>query len=89
MLNLIHLGLCLTLFYTCFCRTVKMDADTRHEIRACIVALGGSSFAYGFAPWAWGQPATISGCVFIACATAMQITSSYFWSKSFPEAFRK
>jgi len=83
-----HVVLCLALFYSVFCRCVRMDASTHRPIRLVLWMLG-TVAAIGLAAplhWPHWTPDFFS-LALLASVTAMQMVTAYYWSKSLPPAF--
>lgn len=83
-----HVVLCLALFYTVFCRAVRMDRFTHRPIRFVLQLLG-TVAAVGVAVpvhWPAWQPDWFS-LALLASVTAVQLVTAHYWAKGVPASF--
>lgn len=83
-----HEILCFMLFYSVFCRAVRMDRTTRTDIRISLQVLG-TVAAIGVAvPLHWRSWApdwfTLA---LLASITALQLVTAYHWGRGVPPRF--
>ena len=85
-----HEILCLMLFYSVFCRAVRMDKSTRVDIRIALQILG-TVAAIGVAVplhWSTWRPDWFT-LAMLASITALQLVTAYHWTRGVPERFIK
>lgn len=81
--------LCAALFYTCFCRLVRTDRDTRYGVRISFVVLASIATICFVAPFLSayrpGWPALLmnGGIVFVQAVTAR------YWRDGVPSHFQR
>lgn len=83
-----HEILCIALFYSVFCRAVRMDKTTRAEIRFVLLVLG-TVAALGIpAPlqWTHWSPDWWSMAL-LASITALQLVTAWHWTRGVPPRF--
>lgn len=83
----IHEALSIILFYTCFCRAVKMDGSTRQAVLLSFWLLSMASVLCIFAPLAlsW-EPDVVSIFLLFAIVVVQLVTSSY-WRHGVPRDY--
>jgi len=84
----VHEILCLALFYSIFCRAVRMDASTHKPIRIVLQILGTVAALGMAAPVHWPSwtPDYFS-LALLASITAVQLVTAHYWAKQMPPAF--
>lgn len=85
-----HEILCFALFYSVFCRAVRMDKTTRADIRLVLQVLG-TVAAIGIAAplqWTHWTPDWWSMAL-LASITALQLVTAYHWGRGVPDRFTK
>ena len=83
-----HEILCFMLFYSVFCRAVRMDRSTRADIRLVLQVLGTVS-AIGIAVplhWRTWTPDWFTLSL-LASITALQLVTAWHWKRGVPERF--
>lgn len=85
---LIHEGLCLALFFTVFCRSVKSDQTTRLAIRLSFLLLGAVSLLGVVAPLIWGWEPTVFSSLLMVAFTVVQTVTGSLWSQGVPDQFK-
>jgi hypothetical protein len=75
------------LFYTCFCRSVKMSADTVREIRLAFWALSISSVIAMFAPLRGWRPDYVT-LALLAGICIVQYTTARYWIHGTPNNYQ-
>ncbi len=88
MLLVIHEILSFMLFYSCFCRSVKMTPDTERDIRLAFWVLSIASVVSLFAPLQGWRPDYIHIVLLIAFSV-VQFSTAKYWRHETPEHFRK
>lgn len=89
MLDLINLGVCAALFWTCFCRVTRTNEKTFRSVRLALTVLAGASLGSGVAPWLWDIPATPL-CTLLALGMfATQASMSRFWRAGCPAVIQR
>jgi hypothetical protein len=86
----LHELLCIALFYSVFCRAVRMDKTTRADVRLALQAMG-SVAALGIAvplQWPTWQPDWFT-LALLASITAVQLITAYHWRDGTPGKFSK
>ncbi len=78
-LALIQSCLCTALLWSCFCRLVHTDEDTRHDVRASFWAVGVAALVCGVAPWAWDISASIETSILAGAVLLMQLVTARYW----------
>lgn len=84
----IHELLCFALFYSVFCRAVRMNKTTRHGIRVVLTVIGMVA-AIGMAvplQWANWTPDWFT-LALLASITALQLVTAYHWGRGVPDRF--
>lgn len=84
----IHEFLAIFLFYTCFCRSVKMNSNTIREIRLAFYGLSLAAVVSIFAPMRGWRPDWIH-IIMLLAINIVQYTTSKFWHHSLPSSFEK
>jgi len=85
-----HILLCVALFYSVFCRAVRMDRTTHSPIRLVLQLLG-TVAAIGVAVplhWPAWHPDWF-GLALLASITAVQFVTAYYWARHVPPSFTK
>ena len=78
------------LFYTCFCRAIRMDKDsTSYGVMFAFWMLGVSSVVMIAAPIVSTWRPSLPTCVLMAAIIFVQYTTSRHWHGGVPDAFRK
>lgn len=77
----LHEALCLVLWYTIFCRSVKTDKHVRADVRAALVLLGSVALAGVVAPLAWAWEPDAWGLALLQFVTAA------YWAHGVPDGF--
>ena len=85
-----HELLCIALFYSVFCRAVRMDRSTRTGIRHVLMVLGAVAAAGIAVPVRWPawQPDWFT-LALLASITAVQLVTAWHWTQGVPERFVK
>ncbi len=78
-----HEILSLFLFYTCFCRSVKMSLQTDREIRLAFWALSVASVVSIFAPLQGFEPNGVT-CILLASIDIVQTVTAKHWKHKTP-----
>jgi len=87
LLDVAHQTAALTVFYSCFCRFVRMDSQTRPTIRASFFVLSLASIACMVGPaLGWGGPSWLM-VLLLAGVAAVQVATSHHWRGGTPRAF--
>ena len=82
--------LCFALFYSVFCRAVRMNQTTRADIRIALQVLG-TVAAIGIAVpvhWPTWRPDWVT-LALLASITALQLVTAYHWQRGVPDRFVK
>ena len=85
-----HELLCFALFYSVFCRAVRMNHTTRADIRIALQVLG-TVAAIGIAVpvhWPTWRPDCFT-LALLASITALQLVTAYHWQRGVPDRFVK
>ena len=87
-LTLIHVVLSLALLYSQFCRSVKMDCNTRAGILAAFYLLTGAAILSLFAPLVLpGWRPSLDTVALLFSITVVQAATSKFWRSGVPGSF--
>ena len=78
--------LCVALFWSVFCRSVRMDKTTKIDIRVSIWLLGLASLAGFGAPLYGWEPDSIT-LLIVGAAVLMQAIMAQHWSHGVPDRF--
>lgn len=78
--------LCAALFYSAFCRLVKVDKTTRLDVRIAIFLLGLASLVGLGAPL-YGWAPDIVSLITIGAVVLMQAVTARHWSHGVPRQF--
>ena len=86
----LHVILCLALFYTVFCRAVRMDKTTRADVRFALQAMGTVAALGAAVPINWPnwRPDWFT-LALLASITAVQLITAYHWHGGAPNKFSK
>ena len=85
-----HELMCAAVFYTIFARAVRMNQNTRQDVRLALLFLG-TVAAIGIAVplhWTSWRP----DCMYLAMLsgiTAVQLVTAYHWRDGVPDRFQK
>lgn len=80
--------LCLALWWSVFCRSVRTSTTTRLDVRVAIFLVGvGSLLGLGAPLYEW-EPDTITLYI-IGSVVIMQVVAAQHWGKGVPEHFVK
>lgn len=82
-----HEILAAILFYTCFCRAVKMNGRVRKDVLAAFWILGIVSSIAIFAPMAFGWEPDCMSVVLLLAVVIVQIVTSAHWRDGIPKEF--
>ncbi len=85
-----HEMMCALLFYSVFCRAVRMNVTTRQDIRYALLAMG-TVAAIGIAVplhWTNWRPDWYY-LAMLASITAVQVVTAYHWREGVPTRFKK
>ncbi len=77
------------LFYSCFCRSLKMSIETLLEIRLAFWALSITSIASMFAPWLYNWIPDWLSMSYLVSITIVQLTTARNWRTGMPLQFDK
>lgn len=83
----LHEALCLVLWYTIFCRSVKTDKRVRADVRAAFVLLGYVALAGVVAPLAWAWEPDAWGLALLAAIVILQLVTAADWAHGVPDRF--
>jgi hypothetical protein len=87
LLDVTYQAACGAVFYSCFCRFVRMDSRTRLAIRASFWLLSLASIVCMVAPaLGWGHPTWLM-VVLLAGIAATQAATSHYWRDGTPRRF--
>ena len=78
--------LCLALFWSVFCRSVRMDKTTKIDIRVSIWLLGLASLL-GFGAPLYGWEPDFVTLIIIGAGVLMQAIMAQHWTNGVPERF--
>ena len=87
---MLHELLCFALFYTVFCRAVRMDRSTRLDIRIALQVLG-TVAAVGIAVpvhWPAWRPDWWT-LALLTAITGLQLITAHHWTRGVPAVFNK
>ena len=89
MMLITHEALCMALLYSCFCRAVKTNQDTKLPILLTFYVLSCTAVFVTFAPLvlAW-QPDAVSLSL-LAAITLVQTVTAQHWRYGPPEHFQQ
>jgi hypothetical protein len=79
-------ALCVALFWSVFCRSVRMDKTTKIDIRVSIWLLGLASLL-GFGAPLYGWEPDIVTLVIVGAGVLMQAIMAQHWSNGVPDRF--
>jgi hypothetical protein len=89
LLDVCHQAASMAVFYTCFCRFVRMDASTRPAIRASFWLLSLASIACMVGPaFGWGRPNWLM-VLLLAAIGSTQAATARHWRCGPPRSFQK
>jgi len=80
--------LCLALFWSVFCRSVRTSASTKFDIRVAIFLVGLSSLVGLGAPLYGWEPDTVTLAI-VTSIVVMQVVMAQHWGKGVPAHFVK
>ena len=79
-------ALCVALFWSVFCRSVRMDKTTKFDIRVSIWLLGlASLLGFGAPLYGW-EPDTVT-LVIVGAGVLMQAIMAQHWTNGVPDRF--
>ena len=78
--------LCVALFWSVFCRSVRTDITTRLNVRLALLLVGmGSLLGFGAPLYGWEpDPVTLLIVLSVVC---MQVVTATYWGHGVPERF--
>ena len=85
----LHEALCLVLWYTIFCRSVKTDKRVRADVRAAFVLLGYVALAGVVAPLAWAWEPDAWGLALLAAIIILQLVTDANWAHGVPDGIKR
>ncbi len=91
----VNVVLCAVLFWTCFCRLVRTDMQTRWEVRTGFAVLGAVALALLLAPFGWMLPCLPGGnpgwgqVWLLAAIVLVQGLTARFWRDQVPPHFQR
>lgn len=88
-LVLAHELLCVTLFYTVFCRAVSTDEKVKVDVRFAFFVLGVVACMGMVAPIAWGYEPHPFALALLAAVVIVQVITAHHWAHGVPEQFVK
>lgn len=88
-LVLAHELLCVTLFYTVFCRSVSTDEKVNVDVRFAFFVLGVVACMGMVAPIAWGYEPHPFALGLLAAVVLVQVITAHHWANGVPEHFVK
>ena len=88
-LVLAHELLCITLFYTVFCRSVSTDEKVKVDVRFAFFVLGVVACMGMVAPVAWGYEPHPFALALLAAVVIVQVITAHHWAHGVPEKFIK
>ena len=78
--------LCVALFWSVFCRSVRTDRTTKLDIRIVLLLVGlGSLLGLGAPLYGW-EPDSVT-ILIIASIVSMQVVTAQHWARHVPEQF--
>lgn len=90
----VHVVLCLSIFWSCFCRqTHSNQHTTRPQVRAVFWLLAVAALVLGIAPWAqslWRWPPYYPSWPelgMLAAIALVQLATAHYWRKGVPASF--
>lgn len=86
---ILHEALCITLFYTVFCRAVKTDNKVKTDVRFAFFVLGTVAIMGMVAPIAWAYRPGVFELSLLAAVAMVQIITAHHWSHGVPDRFIK
>jgi hypothetical protein len=84
----VHEVLAGLLFWSCFCRAVKMSKRTHNAVRLAFWAESIAAVVVVFAPLRGWQPDAITNILLIG-VTTVQLVTAYYWQHGVPAPFQK
>ena len=78
--------LCLALFWSVFCRSVRTDKTTKLDVRIAIYLVGLSSLL-GFGAPLYGWEPDVVTLLIVTSIVIMQVTMAKHWGQGVPERF--
>ena len=87
LLLVIHEMLCVTLWYTVFCRAVRTDARVKLQVRAAFVLVGAVALLGFVAHLAWGWEPDLWDVILLAAVVILQVVTATNWKNGVPDRF--
>lgn len=88
-LLVIHVALCVALWYSVFCRAVRSDRTVRLDVRLSMFLLGAVALLLMLAPFRWDwRPDWLTVLLLLAIVVVQGVTAAH-WRDGVPEAFLK
>lgn len=84
-----YVVLCVALFYTCFCRLVRMDKNTHTSIRLAFCVLLATTVLCGALPFYTTFSPTLSDLPMPAAMLLVQALTARYWKDGVPSHFQK
>lgn len=77
------------LWWSCFCRAVRMSKATRWQIRAVFTALAAAALFAGVSPFLWRAQAELNDVLLLGAFLLVQWVTGYYWKRGSPREFEQ
>lgn len=89
LLLVLHTVFAAGLWWSCFCRAVRMSKATHWKIRAVFTALAGAALFAGVAPFLFAAEAELNDVLLLGAFVLVQWVTGHYWQRGTPREFEQ